>query len=115
MLFRSLRATPRFTRTLIGAAIGYFVLGLFSLIGSMFGLGNGYGLYGVTGISLLLAVAGVALASFFLVLDFDQIQRGVNAGVPNQEAWRAGFGLMVTIIWLYLEVLRLLSILRNDR
>jgi len=116
-MYRSgkLRATQRFTRTLIGAAIGYFVLGLFSLIGSMFGLGNGYGLYGVTGISLLLAVAGVALASFFLVLDFDQIQRGVNAGVPNQEAWRAGFGLMVTIIWLYLEVLRLLSILRNDR
>lgn len=116
-MYRSgrLRATPRFTRTLIGAAIGYFVLALFSLIGSMFGLGNGYGLYGVTGISLLLAVAGVALASFFLVLDFDQIQRGVNAGVPNQEAWRAGFGLIVTIIWLYLEVLRLLSILRNDR
>lgn len=116
-MYRSgrLRATPKFTRTLIGATIGYFVLGLFSLIGAMFGLGNGYGLYGVSGLSLLLAVAGVALASFFLVLDFDQIEKGVTAGVPNQEAWRAGFGLMVTIIWLYLEVLRLLAILRNDR
>ena len=116
-MYRSgrLRATPQFTRAVMGAAIGYFILGLVSLVASFFGVGQGYGFYGVSGIGLLLAVAGVALASFFLVLDFDQIEKGVAAGVPEKESWRASFGLMVTIVWLYLEVLRLLSILRNDR
>jgi len=116
-MYRSgrLRATPQFTRAVIGAAIGYFILGLVSLIASFFGVGQGYGFYGVSGLGLLLAVAGVALASFFLVLDFDQIEKGVAAGVPEKESWRASFGLMVTIVWLYLEVLRLISILRNNR
>ncbi|ASY24249.1 hypothetical protein B1sIIB91_05020 [Candidatus Nanopelagicus abundans] len=111
----TLRATPQFTRALIGAAIGYFILGLVSLVASFFGVGQGYGFYGVSGLGLLLAVAGVAIASLFLVLDFDQIQKGVNNGVPEKESWRASFGLMVTIVWLYLEVLRLISILRNNR
>ncbi|MEY4314272.1 MAG: hypothetical protein RIS93_852 [Actinomycetota bacterium] len=116
-MYRSgrLRATPQFTRAVMGAAIGYFILGLVSLVASFFGVGQGYGFYGVSGIGLLLAVAGVALASFFLVLDFDQIEKGVRDGVPEKESWRASFGLMVTIVWLYLEVLRLISILRNDR
>jgi uncharacterized YccA/Bax inhibitor family protein len=116
-MYRSgrLRATPQFTRAVMGAAIGYFILGLVSLVASFFGVGQGYGFYGVSGLGLLLAVAGVALASFFLVLDFDQIEKGVAAGVPEKESWRASFGLMVTIVWLYLEVLRLLSILRNNR
>jgi uncharacterized YccA/Bax inhibitor family protein len=109
----TLRATPQFTRALIGAAIGYFILGLVSLVASLFGVGQGYGFYGVSGLGLLLAVAGVAIASLFLVLDFDQIQKGVNNGVPEKESWRASFGLMVTIVWLYQEVLRLISILRN--
>ena len=111
----TLRATPQFTRAIIGAAIGYFILGLASLIASFFGVGQGYGFYGVSGLGLLLAVAGVGLASLFLVLDFDQIEKGVAAGVPEKESWRASFGLMVTVVWLYLEVLRLISILRNDR
>ena len=116
-MYRSgrLRATPQFTRAVMGAAIGYFILGFVSMIASFFGVGKGYGFYGVSGLGLLLAVAGVALASFFLVLDFDQIEKGVAAGVPEKESWRASFGLMVTIVWIYLEVLRLLSILRNDR
>jgi uncharacterized YccA/Bax inhibitor family protein len=116
-MYRSgrLRATPQFTRAIMGAAIGYFILGFVSIIASFFGVGKGYGFYGVSGLGLLLAVAGVALASFFLVLDFDQIEKGVAAGVPEKESWRASFGLMVTIVWLYLEVLRLLSILRNNR
>jgi len=111
----TLRATPQFTRAVIGAAIGYFILGLASLIASFFGVGQGYGFYGVSGLGLLLAVAGVGLARLFLVLDFDQIEKGVAAGVPEKESWRASFGLMVTVVWLYLEVLRLISILRNDR
>ena len=77
-------------------------------------VGGGMGLYGVSGLGLLLAVAGVGLASIFLILDFDQIDKGIKAGLPQEESWRAAFGLMVTLVWLYLEILRLLSILRND-
>ena len=115
-MYRSgrLRATPKFTRTLIGATIGYFILALGSIIGSFFGLGGGMGLYGLSGFGPLLAIAGVALASFFLVLDFDQVEQGVRAGVPQEESWRAGFGLLMTVVWLYLEVLRLLAILRGN-
>jgi uncharacterized YccA/Bax inhibitor family protein len=108
------RVTPRFTRIVIGAAIGYLVLGVISMIAAMSHVGNGMGLYGVHGLGLLLALAGVGLASIFLILDFDQIQKGVAAGLPEQESWRAAFGLMVTLVWLYMEVLRLLSILRNN-
>jgi uncharacterized YccA/Bax inhibitor family protein len=107
-----IRVTPKFTRVILGAAIGYLALGLVSMIMSF--TGNSGGLYGVTGFGPLLAVAGVGLASFFLVLDFDQIQKGIAAGAPQEESWRAGFGLMVTIVWLYLEILRLISILRGD-
>jgi uncharacterized YccA/Bax inhibitor family protein len=107
-----IRVTGKFTRVLMGAAIGYLALGLVSMVLSF--TGNTGGLYGISGFGPLLAIAGVGLASFFLVLDFDQIEKGVAAGVPEQESWRAAFGLMVTIVWLYLEILRLISILRGD-
>ena len=108
------RVTPRFTRIVIGAAIGYLVLGVISMFAAMAHVGGGMGFYGIHGLGLLLAVAGVGLASVFLILDFDQIQKGVAAGLPEAESWRAAFGLMVTLVWLYMEVLRLLSILRNN-
>ena len=100
-----IQVTPRFQRILLGAMIGYLLLAVVAIF--VPGLRSG-------GSGLLIAAAGVALASFFLILDFDQIAQGVKAGVPEQESWRAAFGLMVTVIWLYLEVLRLLSILRNN-
>jgi len=111
---KRIRVTPKFTRVLMGAMFGYFILAIGSLIGSFFGLGNGMGLYGLSGLGPLLAVAGVALATFFLVLDFDQIEKMIASGAPQEQSWRAGFALMVTIVWLYLEVLRLISILRRD-
>ncbi len=104
-----IRVTAKFTRVLMTAMIGYLVLGLVSLIGSFFGAS----IYNVAGFGLILAAGGMVLASFFLILDFDQIQNGVKAGLPEAESWRAAFGLMVTIVWLYMEVLRLLSILRG--
>lgn len=110
-----IKVTPQFTRAMTAALIGYVVLGLASMIAGFMGVGRGYGFYGVSGIGLLLCVAGVGFASFFLIVDFDQIQKMIAAGAPEEESWRAGFGLMVTVVWLYLEVLRLLSILRDER
>jgi len=115
-LYRSgkLRATPQFTRILMGALIGYLVLGVVSLIAAFMGVGGGFGFYGVGSLGLLLAAGGVVLASLFLVLDFNQIEVGLRQGAGEQESWRAAFGLMVTIVWLYLEILRLLAILRRE-
>jgi len=108
------RVTPQFTKMLMGAMIGYLILAVVSLFAGMAGVGGGLGFYGVSGLGLLLALAGVGLASVFLILDFDQIEKGIAAGLPEQESWRAAFGLMVTLVWLYMEVLRLISILRGN-
>jgi uncharacterized YccA/Bax inhibitor family protein len=109
-----LRATPRFTKMLIGGIVAYLVIALASLVAALFGVGGGWGFYGVGGLGIALCVLGVALAAFTLVLDFDAIQKGVAAGLPERESWRAAFGLMVTLVWLYLELLRLLAILQRS-
>lgn len=106
-----IRVTPKFTKVLMTALIGYVVLGLVSFVGFLI---TGSSVYNVGGLGLLLASGGMILAAFFLILDFDSIQKAVAAGVPEAESWRAAFGLMVTIVWLYLEVLRVLSILRGN-
>lgn len=99
-----IRVTPKFTRVMLGSLIGYLILSVVTIFTG----------FPAGGLGLLIAVAGVGLASFFLVLDFDQIEKGIAAGAPQQESWRASFGLMVTVVWLYLEVLRLLSIFRSN-
>jgi len=66
---------------------------------------------GAVGIAISLAIVGVA--AFNLLLDFDFVERGVAAGAPAKVEWYAAFGLLVTIVWLYLELLRLLAILQG--
>jgi uncharacterized YccA/Bax inhibitor family protein len=108
-----LRATPRFRKMMMIAMFSYLGIALVSLVSAFFGVGGGWGFYGVGGLGLLLCVAGVALASFSLVLDFDAIEQGVAAGLPEKESWLGAFGLVVTLVWLYLELLRLLAILQG--
>jgi uncharacterized YccA/Bax inhibitor family protein len=114
VVYRSgrLRATPKFTRMLLIAAVGYLVVSLASLVAGAFGVGDGWG-FRTGGLGLLLCVAGVVIASLFLILDFDFIERAVAQGAPQRTAWLAGFGLMVTLVWIYLEILRFLAILRR--
>lgn len=110
LLFRSgaIQVTNKF-RTIILAATGGIALVYFvSFIAGMFGanLGFMYG-NGMMGIGFSLVV--VAIAALNLVLDFDMIVKGANARAPQYMEWYGAFGLMVTLIWLYLEILRLLS------
>jgi uncharacterized YccA/Bax inhibitor family protein len=107
-----IRVTPKFQRVMFGALIGYLGLAVVSLIANFTGTPGG--LYGVSTLGLILAAGGVVLASLFIVMDLDQIDRSIKAGVPQVESWRAAFGLMVTLVWLYLEMLRLISILRGN-
>lgn len=109
--FRVIRVTPRFTRTLLIAFAGYAIFALVNLLFSVFG---GMSVYNVGGLGLIVSVFGVGLAAFFLTLDFDFVERGIANGLPERYAWVAAFGLMTTLVWLYIEMLRLLAILRGD-
>jgi uncharacterized YccA/Bax inhibitor family protein len=111
---RIIKVTGRFKTMMMGAMLAYLGIAVVSLISSFFGVGDGWGFFGVGGLGLLLCIAGVALASFSLALDFDAIEQAVALGVPERESWRAALGLVVTLVWLYLEILRFLAILNSD-
>jgi uncharacterized YccA/Bax inhibitor family protein len=111
---RIIKVTGRFKKMMAVAFLAYFGIAMVSLVASLFGVGDGWGFYNVGGLGLLLCAAGVALAAFSLVLDFDAIEQGIALGVPERESWRAAFGLTVTLVWLYLEILRLLAILNRS-
>lgn len=109
-----LRATPKFTRGLLIAGGAYLVIALASFVSSFFGVGDGWGFRGFGLLGIGLCVAGVALATLFLILDFDFIERGIKANAPERVAWLGAFGLMVTLVWLYVELLRLFAILSGN-
>ncbi|MBU6214002.1 MAG: Bax inhibitor-1/YccA family protein [Actinomycetales bacterium] len=105
-----IRVTGRTTKIFLIAMVSYVVLGLVSWIATLVnpGLGGGYGFFG-TQLGLLLCLAGVGLAAFSLVMDFESVQQAIVYGAPRREAWRASFGIVVSLVWLYLELLRLLA------
>jgi uncharacterized YccA/Bax inhibitor family protein len=108
----AIRVTPRLQRWVIGAGIGVVVLMLVNLVAGFFtegGLGLRDGGPLAIGFSLLV----IGIAAFFLLLDFDMIDQAIRRGAPEKFAWYAAFGLLVTLIWLYLEILRLLSYFRE--
>lgn len=120
LLFTSgkVRVTPKFTKVVLIAGLGYLLFSLVNLGLMAFGvMDNAWGLRGVSimGIPLgiVIGLAAVVLAAAFLVMDFDAIKRGVEGGIPARFAWSAAFGLVVTLVWLYLEFLRLLAIFRE--
>ena len=107
------KVTKKFQSVLLVAMVSYLVLGIGSLVWAMFGGGGGWGIYG-TGFGPWVAIIGVLIAAFFLLLDFEAISQGIKLGAPERESWRMAFGLLVTLIWLYLEFLRLLAIFSRN-
>lgn len=107
---RVIRVTKRFTKILLVATLGYAVFSLVNFALAVTGVAN----LRVGAFGLLIGAVGAVLAALFLTLDFDFVERGVENGLPARYAWTAAFGLTVTLIWLYIEFLRLLSILRGD-
>ena len=108
------KVTQKFRSVMLVAGVSYLVLALASLVAAMFGVGGGWGFYGVSGIGLIICVVGVLIAAFFLMLDFEAIKQGIAMGAPERESWRMAFGLLVTLVWLYLEFLRLLAIFSRN-
>ena len=116
ILYKSgiIKVNGRFKKVFMVAMVSYLVIAVASFISSFAGVGGGWGFYGVGTLGLLLCVAGVALASFSLVMDFEMITQSIAAGAPEKEAWRLAFGLTITLVWLYTELLRLLAIMSGD-
>jgi uncharacterized YccA/Bax inhibitor family protein len=106
------RVTPRYQRVGMAIAIGFVVLTAVNLIAALIGGGDGLGLRS-GGLGILVGIVGVLLGAFFLTLDFNEIERGVQQGARSEESWMAAFGLTLSLVWIYLELLRLLAILRD--
>jgi uncharacterized YccA/Bax inhibitor family protein len=122
LLFSSgkVRATPKLTRFFLVAMVGYMAFSLVNLVLMWTGVTQtAFGLLGVTvfGIPLgvLIGIFVVLMAAYSLILDFDQIKTGVQRGAPKIYAWTAAFGLIVTLVWLYLEILRILAIVASSQ
>jgi uncharacterized YccA/Bax inhibitor family protein len=102
------------------AMIGYAVFALVNMVmvwtgavQSPFGLSTSVEIFGIP-LGVFIGILAIGLAAFSLIMDFTSIEAGVRAGAPERFAWTAAFGLTVTLVWLYVEIIRLLAILRGE-
>ena len=107
-----IRVTDKFRAGVVAATGGILLVYLASFVMGFFGHSFGF-ITGSSGIGILFSLAVVVIAALNLVLDFDMIEQGVNAGAPKYMEWYGAFALVVTLVWLYLEMLRLLSKLQS--
>ncbi|MGO3146220.1 MAG: Bax inhibitor-1/YccA family protein [Leucobacter sp.] len=115
LLFRSgkVRTSPRMTKIFLIAMVGYLAFSLVNVGMMMFGAtDSAFGMRSGT-LGIVIGVLAVLLAAYSLVMDFELIQNGVRNRVPAKWGWTAAFGLTVTLVWLYLEILRIIAIFRN--
>lgn len=121
-LFKSgkIRASKKATKIFLIAMVGYLVFSLinmgmmlFGATDSPFGLRSEVAIFGIP-LGVIIGLLAVLMAAYSLVLDFDFIQRGVNNGAPRKFGWSGAFGIMVTVVWLYVELLRIFAILRSN-
>ncbi|KAA3609810.1 MAG: Bax inhibitor-1/YccA family protein [Calditrichaeota bacterium] len=103
-----IKVTENFKLMVVSATGGIFLVYMLSFVLGMFGISmpliHDNGLFGI-----LFSLAVIAIAAMNLVLDFDFIESGVEKGAPKYMEWYASFGLLVTLVWLYIEILRLLA------
>ncbi|GGN11543.1 hypothetical protein GCM10011609_59540 [Lentzea pudingi] len=109
----AIRVTPKFTKWIVGAIIGVGILMLFNLVMSFFTDG-GLGLRSGGPLAIIFSLVCIGLAAFSFLIDFDAADQAIRAGVPAKFAWQIAFGLTVTLVWLYTEILRLLSYFNSD-
>lgn len=110
---RWIRVTRRFHGFVLASAMGFLLLMVVDLAASVFGGGDGLG-FDSGGLGILFGAAGIVLGACFLALDFRQVEDGVAYGAPRKESWIAAFGLTVALVWIYLEALRVLSVLMQQ-
>jgi uncharacterized YccA/Bax inhibitor family protein len=109
---RIVKVTQRFRSIVIAATFGLAIFYMFSIVLHLFGVDIGF-INQPTGLGIAFSVFAAGLAAFNLFLDYDIIERGVKAQAPKYFEWMAALGLVVTLVWLYLEMLRLIGKLRS--
>jgi uncharacterized YccA/Bax inhibitor family protein len=105
---RVIRATPMFTRIVIGASVALVVAMLVNLVIGLFGSGPGP-LRDGGPVAIGFSVICIVVAALMFVVSFNQIEEGIAAGLPRKYGWLGAFGILVELVWLYLEFLRLIS------
>ncbi len=101
------KPTERFKAGVMSATMGVCFAYLFSFILSMFGLASP--IHATGGVGIIISLVVVVIAALNLIIDFDMIVKGASSGAPEHMEWYGAFGLLVTLVWLYLELLRLLA------
>ncbi len=109
--FFNITVSDRMRKFTVAAMFGFVGVIFLDMILGFFGASLGVNGFGPIG--FIFSLLGLGIGIFMLLLDFDMVEKGVAAGLPEQESWRAAFGLAVTLVWLYIEILRLLSFLRQ--
>jgi uncharacterized YccA/Bax inhibitor family protein len=109
-----IRASEKFTLGIVAATGGIALVYFASMLLGLFHV-QVPGIFGSGPVGILFSLAVVVIAALNLILDFSMIEEGARRGSPKYMEWYGAFGLMVTLIWLYLEIIRLLSKLRDDR
>jgi uncharacterized YccA/Bax inhibitor family protein len=109
---RVIRATPKFVRGMIAVMAGLFAVILINFVLSLFGFNTGLRDGGALAIGF--SIVCIIVASLSFILSFNEVEEGVRLGLPQRYSWTAAFGILVSLIWLYLEVLRLLSYFQGD-
>jgi len=104
-----IKATPKFKKGIIIATGGVVFFYILNFVASLFGGGVSLFNLGLLGIGISLVI--IVIAAMNLVLDFDMIEKGISSGQPKYIEWFAAFGIMITLVWLYIEILRLLALL----
>lgn len=115
--FKVIRATPKFTRWVIGALIGVVGLSMINWMLSLFGKNMGIEYYSPTDkagtMAIVFSLLCIGVGALTFILDFDAVEKGVRFGMSERYAWYCAFGLVVGLIYLYWQILRLLGYLRN--
>jgi uncharacterized YccA/Bax inhibitor family protein len=112
--FGIIKVTDRSRRIFGMAIMGYLLFSLVNVAASFMGVGAGWGFGGKNSmLGIGISVLGVGLASYSLAVDFDSVDRAVAARMPERYSWLMAHGLIVSLVWLYLEILRLLARLRE--
>jgi uncharacterized YccA/Bax inhibitor family protein len=108
----AVKVTPKLTKWIIGATVGAAGLMLINLLLGMFGVNMGIRDGGP--LAIIISIVFIGIAAFNFLLDFDMADQMIRTGTPSKFAWYVAFGLMTTLVWLYLEILRLLYYLQSE-
>ncbi|MGC5018464.1 Bax inhibitor-1/YccA family protein [Micromonospora sp. DT47] len=109
---RVIRATPKFVKGMIAVMAGLFAVMLINFVFAIFGVNTG--LRDGSPLAIGFSLVCIVVAALSFVLSFKEVEDGVRMGLPQRYSWTAAFGIVVSLVWLYLELLRLISYFQGD-